>query len=498
MRYAAGHEDPHAAHFSAMPPPSSLDSGSGKGRGKGKGKGKWEDSGMISDGIHITNLPADLNSLDVLHRHFRRFGEISKITTDIEKSGAFVQFSDRTAAEAAVAVPLYDRADVILTLAQRARTGGKGRGAGGKGKILTGDGRPAENRVLVCDREEHERVVATKRKKDEVDSKKAQLLGAMTDQLKMIMSRLATEGLSDEKKDSYRKLMMQIKEKIDNINGAQSGGAGDDGGRMDPPKVPKGKSKGKEEWQTTGKWTLDLRTRVIKMQMPQGWSLEKLREELRKLIPSEEALQDLAPDVKEAKLEPGATPEAMLLRFKDRSSAEQLFGQRADLPFTVEWWDQPFPESAALPAMLPTPPKEELGADVAQKAEAVADQEASAGDAAGLAAAVAEAEEQLPAWDDGDEAAAGAAAPAESAADAAAPPAAAPAEGATAESALAEGAPSAAAEAPAKPAAAEPAAAPAAEASADAPADATPAAAGAEAAAAADGTGQEASADAAH
>lgn len=314
MRYEATAEEPRAA-FSAVPPPASLDASFGKGRGKGKGK--WDDGSVIADGVNITSLPPELNSLDALHRHFRRFGEILKITTDLDKASAFVQFADRGAPEAAVGVPLYDRPDVVLTLSQRVRSSGKGKGcSSGKGKIQTADGRPAENRVLVCDTDEQARVAASKRKKDEVDSQKAKLLGAMTDQLKMIMSRLTAEGLSEEKKASYRTLMLQIKGKIDALNGIVAS----DDGRYDAPKQAKGKAKGKEDWQSTGRWTLDLRSRVLKANLPEGWTTEKLSEEVKKAGLGEDALQDLAPEGGEA----GAAPEAVFLRFKDRASAEHV------------------------------------------------------------------------------------------------------------------------------------------------------------------------------
>ncbi|CAK0855797.1 unnamed protein product, partial [Prorocentrum cordatum] len=167
----------------------------------------------------------------------------------------------------------------------------------------------------------------------------------MTDQLKMIMSRLTAEGLSEEKRASYRALMLQIKGKIDALNGV----VGTDDGRPDAPKQAKGKAKGKEEWHSTGRWTLDLRTRVLKASLPEGWTIEKLSEEVKKVALGEDALPDVAPEGGG----PGTAPEAVLLRFKDRASAEHVFNQKVDFAFTVEWSDKPFPETA--PPGVPAP-----------------------------------------------------------------------------------------------------------------------------------------------
>ncbi|CAE8604955.1 unnamed protein product, partial [Polarella glacialis] len=71
--------------------------------------------------------------------------------------------------------------------------------------------------------------------------------------------------------------------KMDELNVSVGGDAKGEGkGR---PVQAKGKSKGER---SNGQWTLDLRPRILKLSLPQGVSLEGVRDELRKLGAGEE------------------------------------------------------------------------------------------------------------------------------------------------------------------------------------------------------------------
>lgn len=65
-----------------------------------------------SDGLVLSNVPPECNTLDALNRHFRSFGEVLKITSQVHESKAYVQFATRAAAEAAVQVPVLDRPEI--------------------------------------------------------------------------------------------------------------------------------------------------------------------------------------------------------------------------------------------------------------------------------------------------------------------------------------------------------------------------------------------------
>ncbi|CAJ1342457.1 unnamed protein product, partial [Effrenium voratum] len=48
------------------------------------GKGKFEEEGR-SDGLILSNVPQEYNTLDALNRHFRQFGEVLKITSQLSE-----------------------------------------------------------------------------------------------------------------------------------------------------------------------------------------------------------------------------------------------------------------------------------------------------------------------------------------------------------------------------------------------------------------------------
>merc|ERR1711920_697190 len=80
---------------------------------------------------------------------------------------------------------------------------------------------PAENRVLVKDPEVQSKIDETKQKRDNITSLKAKLLGSLTEQMKAIMLKLREEGISEDKQESLRALLMQVKSKMDKINGPE-------------------------------------------------------------------------------------------------------------------------------------------------------------------------------------------------------------------------------------------------------------------------------------
>lgn len=337
-----------------MPPPPGLDDDPRwKGRGKGSGPYGGEESRPgLPDGLVVSKLPAELGSLSVLNRHFRQFGEVLRITVQAEEGRAFVQFADRDAVEAALGVPVLERADLVLQRAPRAGKGKcKGKGKGDKGVF-------AENRVLCANPEDQRKADDAKQKRESIAAKKAQLLGGLTDQMKTLMGKLTDPTVPEAKRDLFRKLMEQIKGKIDAISaptfGARGAAATAGEAGAQPREVatpPKGRPR------AGGKYTLDFRPRVVRVAILQGWTRDTQREELRKL----EVVDDQVSDILWEMGGDGApSKEFSLVRFKDRKHAEKLMARKADMTFSVEWCDcqtLPPPSSPALaPSQAPAAP----------------------------------------------------------------------------------------------------------------------------------------------
>jgi len=305
------------ARFANVPPPSGLNDGR-----KGKGREYGDEVRSLPDGLVVLNVPSEMNTLDILNRHFRQFGEVLKMTVHAQENKAFVQFGDRHAAEAAAAVPVLGRPEIGLAWARRP----KGRTYNNK----SGKGTPEkiENRVLVGNPEEQRRFDDAKRQRDELSTRKAVLLGNLTDQLKTIMAKLNDTTLTEAKRDTYRALLFQIKEKMDLVGGEPNRAPEEYTAPPKPVPHPHPPPTPKEP----SRYTLDLRTKVLQVTMP-GWTLERLREELRKLGADDQAceVQWLT-----------QASETALVKFKERWPAEQVFNQRNDLAgATVEWCERP-------------------------------------------------------------------------------------------------------------------------------------------------------------
>lgn len=269
----------------------------GKGR---KGKGKFEDEGRGSDGLVLSNVPPECNTLDALNRHFRHFGEVLKITSQVNEGKAYVQFATRASAEAAAVVPVLDRPEIMVAWLLRP----KGKGSG-KGK----SDRPVENRVLCTDPEERRRLEENKVKREEVASRKTVLLANFTNQIKAIMAKLTDPKVSEGQRETLRTLLLGLKEKMDSLTGP---------GRPDYRTATNPRSK-----------QLDLRTRLLKFQLTEETSLEALHEELRNL--AGESGVRVWPDAEGS----------AVAQFKDRSIAEKIFSQKAELSCPVEWYEPP-------------------------------------------------------------------------------------------------------------------------------------------------------------
>lgn len=328
--------------------------------------------GALPDGLVCTNVPSELNTLDALNRHFRRFGEVRKLTAHPNEGKAFVQFADRNAAEAAASVPVLDRPEISLAWAQRPRRPGGGPGGGGRGggKGRGGEGKigqPAENCVFCSDPEEQRRLEHSRLRRGEIHDRKTKLLAGFTEQMKTIMTRMSEDGCSEQKRESLRGLALQIKGKIDAITAPARppptasfapppGSFGpplaapppgdfgivpmqailDDGidpSSKGPPRRQKG-GPGKGDGKKGGRWTLDLRSKALRAILPDGWTLDRLREELRRAGAAEDQLQKVSFDVD---AEGQSRSDAAIVQLKDRWLAEQLLAQRAELPFHIEW-----------------------------------------------------------------------------------------------------------------------------------------------------------------
>lgn len=462
--YEAAPAGPYGSPFGAVPPPPGLDASLGKGK-KGKGRGKGgppELEGLRGsaqpDGLILSNVPEEVNNLDALNRHFRQFGEVLKITCQADQGKAFVQFAVRESVEAASQVAVLNNPDISLAWSLRP-VKGKGEKGSEKGKAGSkgGNGRPAENRTLCCDPEEQRKMDDSRAKRDELASRKAALLSGLTEQMKTIMAKITDESVSEAKRETLRTLLLSLKEKMDSL-GHQSMGAPS--------------SKESRVFSTPKKHapnSLDNRTRTLKLGLPQGMSLEGVRDELRKLGAGDDHVVQLD-------LEPGEDDQpggdAAIVRFKDRPKAEKVFGQRSELPFSVEWCEPrslggaseqgtPARLSDAAPEEQAAADREQLSEEPPPAAEAAPEAEGSAASAASAsaepmaAAAAAEGSEEPPA-ESAAEPAADSTAAEPSAEPAASEPSAEAPVGNAEEAAVRADGPEAAAAAAAAPAASEP------------------------------------------
>jgi len=87
---------------------------------------------------------------------------------------------------------------------------------------------------------------SSKRRKDELAARKAQLLGNLTEQMKSIMTKLSDETMPEAKREAMRTLLLQTKDQMDKLGGLGTG-YGDD-----PYLRP---SKGKGTFKGKGKGT---------------------------------------------------------------------------------------------------------------------------------------------------------------------------------------------------------------------------------------------------
>lgn len=180
----------------------------------------------MADGILVCNLPPELRSMNALHHHFRRFGEILKLTIQNAEGKAFVQFADQASAEAAKNEPVLGCASVEIkfVLRDREKRGcgrGRARGRGESGPSAPPEG-TIQNRVLVTDPEERRRVDDATRKKDEISTRKRELQQQLTEQLKVLMVKLQDKELSEDRRESYRALLHKIKARLNVISGVAS------------------------------------------------------------------------------------------------------------------------------------------------------------------------------------------------------------------------------------------------------------------------------------
>lgn len=328
----------------------------------------------MPDGLIASNVPSELNTLDALNRHFRRFGEVLKITVHAGEGRAFVQFADRTAAEAAVGAPVLERSEIIMSWVQRGDKGkSKGKEGKGKGKDRpTHLEKPAEHRVLCSNPEDQRRIDDHKRKRDEIHNQRASLLSKYTEQLKAIMTKL-TPDLSEAKRETLRSMILVIKEKMNAISeeakGADKGegksakhSKGEEGG-----KGGGGGGKGKAKDEGGGRFTLDLRPKVFRVHVAEGGSQEKIREELTKFGGTEDKILCVH---MEGKREDGS-PETALVQFKDRRSAEKVFEKKGDMIVgTNAEWCTDVPPASARTEPAPTSTLPNTQAATAPAAEA--------------------------------------------------------------------------------------------------------------------------------
>jgi len=334
----------------AVPPPPELQHGYRRG-------GPYQ----MADGLLACNLPPELQNLTALHRHFRRFGEILKLTIHNGEGRAFVQFSDQGAAEAARMEPVpgcpgVDVRWVPRDREPRGRGRGRGKGRGDHGGAAA-DVVP-QNRILVTDPEERRRLDESSRKREEINSKKLELQQQLTEQMKILMMKLQDKELGEERRESFRALLLKIKERLSSLTGgapAASAAPTPSPAKRPPPDAGQ-------------KYTLDLRPRALRMNVPQDWALEKLQAALVERLGSAEHVENLEWEDSGG----GSLQEkTAAVLFGSRWAAEQIFDQRSELTFHVEWCE----DKTFAPATEPGAPTE------GDAEPASADKEGGLGDA---------------------------------------------------------------------------------------------------------------------
>jgi len=346
----------YTSPFSAVPPPPNLDDGSHRKGGKGKGAHlvgfEQEPFQAKPDGLIASNVPAELNTLDALNRHFRQFGEVLKITVQSGECKAFVQFAESSSADNAASAVVLGRPEITLAWAQR-ESKGKAKGKGRERP--THLEKPAEHRVLCSNPDEQRRMDECKRKRDEISSRRTALLANLTEQLKKTMSKLNEANVPESKQEALRAIVLQIKEKMNSLSGSSKPFVYDDA-----PSKDSGKSEGKHadgggkgNPGDGGRWTLDLRPKALRVKLKESCSIERLREELTKVGATEDKIVSLVMEDSSSSGQQ-AESDTATVHFKDRRTAELVFNQKGELPFSFEWCNSAAPPATKEPSTVGT------------------------------------------------------------------------------------------------------------------------------------------------
>eukprot|EP00746_Dinoflagellata_sp_MGD_P008735 gnl/MRDRNA2_/MRDRNA2_117533_c0_seq1.p1 gnl/MRDRNA2_/MRDRNA2_117533_c0~~gnl/MRDRNA2_/MRDRNA2_117533_c0_seq1.p1 ORF type:complete len:600 (-),score=159.12 gnl/MRDRNA2_/MRDRNA2_117533_c0_seq1:41-1615(-) len=315
-------EDPYEGG-ATIAPPSNFREPNRTGTDANTGK---EYKLLMADGLVVNNVPPELLSMAPLHRHFRRFGEIMKLTIHDAEGRAFVQYAEQPAAEAAKQEVVLDCPDIEVSWVKRKTKGGaKGR-LKEKGQMAP-DGSYMP-RVLISDPEERKKFESATQKRGEVELKKRELLQQYTKQLQTVLAKLQEPGLSEEKRESYNAILVKIKEKMNSVNKMAVEAP-------PPPKVEEAPAPS----MPTGpvRYTLDLRTKAIRVVKESTWTSEKKAKE--------ETVNRLGPGngVKYVQWEPSSEKHA-IVTFANRWYAEQAYERRAEIGmFDMEWCENPPP-----------------------------------------------------------------------------------------------------------------------------------------------------------
>lgn len=318
------------ARGATVAPPAEIRHSNRSGTDPNSGK---EYKLLMADGLIVCNVPPDLLSMANLHRHFRRFGEIMKLTIHDNEGRAFVQFAEQPAAEAAKNEVVLDCPDIEVNWVKRKKGAGKGRLGAAKNKGQTAADGTYVARVLITDPEERKKFEESSQKRGAVEAKKKELLQQYTKQLQVVMAKLQEQGLAEEKRESYNALLLKIKEKMSSINKMEPEA---------PPQAAPAPPSTKAVMEGRVRWTLDLRTKAIRIfekdLIEQGWDVAKAQETLVEKLGKGHGIKYLT-------WEPAATAEkTAVVMFASRWCADQAYDRRTELGmFSMEWCDNPPP-----------------------------------------------------------------------------------------------------------------------------------------------------------
>jgi len=231
-----------------VPPPSNGVGGHSQGmhhdhRGKGKGPPQLERNDSGGATLVAERVPPSANNMDVLNEYFSGFGPVSALQVNHMRHEAILTFGRIEDAEEALRWPVLNDTSIGLRpwrtkAGQRgphdgnftsaasqsgaqAQSSGAPPGTGPPGvhympppphpSGAAAPARGAEQGNVVL---ESGKVLQTKRKREEIEDKRKALLQGLTDQLKMVLSKINDPKCTEKQREVLQTILASIKTKL--------------------------------------------------------------------------------------------------------------------------------------------------------------------------------------------------------------------------------------------------------------------------------------------